>query len=72
VNHDIPACDQTFVPSDTLPDAAFQEISTHCISKSLANRDAEAAVAQLVGAVEDLQESTCLPLPCVIDPLVLF
>ena len=68
----IPASDQTFVPSDTLPDAALEEISTYRISKSLADRDAEAAVTQLVGAVEDLQESTCLPLPGVVHPLVLF
>ena len=68
----IPASGQAFVPSDTFPDAALEEISAHRISKSLADRDAEAAVTELVGTVEDLQESTCLPLPGVRDPLVLF
>lgn len=72
MDDNIPASDQTPVPADTFPDAALEEISTHRISKSLADRDAEAAVTQLVGTVEDLQESTCLPLPSVIDPLVVF
>ena len=72
MNDNVPAGSQTLVPSDALPDAAFEEIATHCISKSLTDRDAEAAVTQLVGAVEDLQESACLPLADVIDPLVLF
>ena len=54
MNHDIPTRERTFVSSDTLSNATLEEISTHCVSKSLADRDAEAAVTQLVGAVEDL------------------
>lgn len=54
VNYNIPACDYALALSDTLPDTALQEVSTHRVSKSPADRDAEAAVTQLVGAVENL------------------
>jgi hypothetical protein len=54
MNHHIPACEQALVPSDTLSDAALEEVATHRTSKSLADRNAKATVTELIGAVEDL------------------
>jgi hypothetical protein len=54
VNDYIPPLKQTLLPSDTFPNVALDEIPAHRIPKSLADRDATAAVAQLIGAVEDL------------------
>jgi hypothetical protein len=54
MNHYIPARQRIFLPSDTLSNAALKEVSAHRSSKSLADRNAEAAVTQLVGAEEDL------------------
>jgi hypothetical protein len=54
MNYHVPAGKQAFIPSDTLSYAALEEVATHRISKSLADRNAKPAVTQLVGAVEDL------------------
>ena len=54
MDHNIPACEQAFRSSGRLPDAPFDEVSARRVSKSLADRDAKAAMTQLIGTVEDL------------------
>jgi hypothetical protein len=54
MNYYIPARQRIFFPSDTLSNAALEEVSAHRSSESLADRNTETAVTQLVGAVEDL------------------
>ena len=54
MDHDIPPREQAFRSSGGLPDAPFDEVSVRGVSKSLADRDAKAAMTQLIGTVEDL------------------
>jgi len=54
MNDHIPPSQKLPVSADTFPDTALDGVSTHRLPESSANRDAEATVTQLIGAVEDL------------------